>query len=153
VPSQRQRFSILLHQTASLWRTVLDRRLKPLGFSQASWRTLLVLTRSPEGCNQTRLAERLGIEAPTLVRLLDRMEGQGWVSRQPDPADRRSKQVVLTPASLALAADIEAAVEEVRRELLAGLSPEQLEAAIALLDGVRARAEGLLGGEASPEVD
>lgn len=153
--NQRQRFSILLHQTAALWRNVLDRRLKPLGFSQASWRTLLALTREPEGCNQTRLAERLGIEAPTLVRLLDRMESQGWVRRLPDPTDRRSKRVELTPASLALAAEIEAAVEAVRQELLADLTPAQLEGAIALLEGVRRRAEGALGTSeaAGPAVD
>jgi MarR family transcriptional regulator for hemolysin len=139
-----QRFSSLLHQTAALWRTTLDRRLKPLGFSQASWRTLIALRREPDGCNQTALADRLGIESPTLVRLLDRMEEQGWVRRVPDPKDRRSKRVELTSASLELAARMEQEVATLRAELLAGLGVEQLEAATALLEGVRQRAETLL---------
>lgn len=141
---RHQNFSLLLHQTAALWRTALNRRLKPLGFSQASWRALIALRRQPQGCSQTLLAERLGIEAPTLVRLLDRMEAQGWVERQADPADRRSKRVVLTEASLALAAEMEVQVEALRAELLQGLGEAQLEAAIALLEVVRERAEGLL---------
>lgn len=139
-----QRFSSLLHQTAALWRTTLDRRLKPLGFSQASWRTLIALRREPGGCNQTALADRLGIENPTLVRLLDRMEEQGWVRRVPDPKDRRSKRVELTDASLELAARMEQEVTTLRAELLADLGAEQLEAAITLLEGVRQRAETLL---------
>ena len=139
-----QRFSSLLHQTAALWRTTLDRRLKPLGFSQASWRTLIALRREPDGCNQTALADRLGIESPTLVRLLDRMEEQGWVRRVPDPKDRRSKRVELTSASLELAARMEQEVATLRAELLAGLGVEQLEAATVLLEGVRQRAEALL---------
>lgn len=139
-----QRFSSLLHQTAALWRTTLDRRLKPLGFSQASWRTLIALRREPGGCNQTALADRLGIENPTLVRLLDRMEEQGWVRRVPDPKDRRSKRVELTSASLELAARMEQEVTTLRAELLADLGAEQLEAAITLLEGVRRRAETLL---------
>lgn len=148
----QQRFSILLHQTAALWRTALDRRLRPLGFSQASWRALIALRRQPEGCNQAVLAERLGIEAPTLVRLLDRMEKQGWVLRQSDPRDRRSKRVVLTAASLDLAERMEATVDELRAELLAGLAPAQLEAMTGLLETVRDRAEGLLAkGAADPE--
>lgn len=139
-----QRFSSLLHQTAALWRTTLDRRLKPLGFSQASWRTLIALRREPNGCNQTALADRLGIESPTLVRLLDRMEEQGWVRRVPDPKDRRSKRVELTSASLELATRMEQEVMALRAELLADLETEQLEAAITLLEGVRQRAETLL---------
>lgn len=150
----QQRFSILLHQTAALWRTALDRRLRPLGFSQASWRALIALRRQPEGCNQAVLAERLGIEAPTLVRLLDRMEKQGWVLRQSDPRDRRSKRVVLTAASLDLAERMEATVDELRAELLAGLAPAQLEAMTGLLETVRDRAEGLLAkGAADPEYE
>ncbi len=148
----QQRFSVLLHQTAALWRTALDRRLRPLGFSQASWRALIALRRQPEGCNQAVLAERLGIEAPTLVRLLDRMEKQGWLQRQSDPRDRRSKRVVLTAASLELAESMEATVEELRAELLAGLDPAQLEAMIDILETVRERAEGLLAkGAVDPE--
>lgn len=139
-----QRFSALLHQSAALWRTALDRRLKPLGFSQASWRTLIALRREPDGCNQTALADRLGIEGPTLVRLLDRMEEQGWVRRVGDPQDRRSKRVELTAASLDLAAQMEQEVEALRAELLADIPAEQLEGAITLLQSVRQRAETLL---------
>ena len=42
---------------------------------------------------QTELADRIGVEASTLVRLLDRMERDGWIERHDDPADRRKKVI------------------------------------------------------------
>ena len=70
------------------------------------------------------------------------------MARQPDPRDRRSKRVVLTPASLALAAEMEGQVEALRAELLVGYEPAALEAAIAVLEGVYDRAAASLAGDA-----
>ncbi len=39
--------------------------------------------------SQTDLAERMRIEPPTLVGILDRMEREGWVRRESDTSDRR----------------------------------------------------------------
>ena len=53
----------LLHGTARAWRLKLDERLKPMGLSQAKWRTLLHLVDcSGDALTQAEIAERLGIE-------------------------------------------------------------------------------------------
>ncbi len=57
----------LLHETARVWRHKLDQRLRPLGLSQAKWRTIAHLARGQ--MTQRDLAERLSIEEPTLARL------------------------------------------------------------------------------------
>ena len=62
----------LLHETARVWRHKLDQRLRPLGLSQAKWRTIAHLARGQ--MTQRDLAERLSIEEPTLARLLTRLE-------------------------------------------------------------------------------
>ena len=49
-----------------------------------------------DGPAQNELAETLGVEPPTLVRVLDRMEAAGWIERRDDPADRRRKLVRAT---------------------------------------------------------
>ena len=53
----------LLHETARVWRHKLDRRLQPLGLSQAKWRTIAHLARGH--LTQRDLAERLSIEEPS----------------------------------------------------------------------------------------
>src|SRR5438477_11154143 len=85
----------LLHGTARAWRLKLDERLKPMGLSQAKWRTLLHLSIAPDALTQTEIAARLGIEEPTLVPLLHRLESEGWVTRKNSPRDRRCKVVQL----------------------------------------------------------
>jgi len=62
----------LLHGTARAWRLKLDERLKPMGLSQAKWRTLLHLSLAGDALTQAEIAERLGIEEPSLVTLLHR---------------------------------------------------------------------------------
>src|SRR5256714_2968767 len=90
-------FGPLLHGTARAWRLKLDERLKPMGLSQARWRTLLHLARTREPLTQSQIAQYLAIEEPTLVTLLHRLEKQGWVVRKSSHRDRRCKTVHLQP--------------------------------------------------------
>src|SRR6266481_3243985 len=85
----------LLHGTARAWRLKLDDRLKPMGLSQAKWRTLLHLSVAPNALTQTEIAARLGVEEPTVVTLLHRLEREGWVTRTNSPRDRRCNMVLL----------------------------------------------------------
>src|SRR5438876_168032 len=46
--SDDETFGQLLHGTARAWRQKLDERLKPMGLSQAKWRTLMHLSIAPD---------------------------------------------------------------------------------------------------------
>ncbi len=92
-------FPMILFKTASAWRNELDRRLKPLGLSQAKWRTLMHIARADEPLSQQLLAKKMGIEGATLVGLLDRLGKDGWIVRQLAPNDRRVKHIILTNKS------------------------------------------------------
>lgn len=134
---------VALHGTARALRLKLDQRLRPFGFTQAKWRTILAIHRTGEGATQKALAERLGIEGPTLVRLLDRLEADGWVERRNCVDDRRSKRVfLLDPARDALK-HIEGAAAQLRREILQGIPEEDLQRSRQLLEQIRARTEAL----------
>src|ERR1700759_3171913 len=93
--AQSELFGPLLHGVARAWRLKLDQRLKPMGLSQAKWRTLLHLSLADGALTQSEIASRLGIEEPTLVTLLHRLERAGWVTRKPSKHDRRCKTVHL----------------------------------------------------------
>ena len=138
-------FGPLLGGTARAWRMKLDQRLKPMGLSQAKWRTLLHLSRAPEPLTQSQIAERTGIEEPTLVSLLHRLEKEGWVVRKNSARDRRCKTVHLQPRTQRVINRINATALKLRHELIREISPRELQTCMRVLDEVRARAERARG--------
>jgi MarR family transcriptional regulator for hemolysin len=110
-----------------LWRSILDRRLAPLGLTQTRWVTLYHLWKLGEGNPQCDLARAIGVEAPSLVRTLGQLEAHGLVVRRACDDDRRSKRLYLTPAAIPLLEQIDSVVLAARQEMLAGLSEQDLD--------------------------
>lgn len=133
-------FGMILAETALIWRTKLDQRLKPFGLSQAKWRVLLHLAKGGNGMVQRELAERVGVEGPTLVRLLDRMTADGWLERRDAPHDRRSKTVHLTDKARAVTRRMEAVARKLRHELLAGIPADDLHTCLAVFGQIKRQA-------------
>lgn len=133
-----------LASTTKVWRHVLDARLQPLGLSQAKWLCLLELIRADEELTQSELAQRLGIEPATLVRLLDRLEAHGWVVRQADIHDRRSKRIRLTERSRAIAIKVQQTADDLRVELVRGIPAEDMAICSQVLSMIDQRARILL---------
>lgn len=133
----------LLGETHRVWRAKLDERLRPLGLSQARWMVLLKLSRQGDGVVQKELAEWLGIEGPTLVRLLDRMSNDGWIKRRESLQDRRAKTVHLTRQAQGVITKINNIAAGLRRELFADIDPADLEAAQRVMQHIKQKAERL----------
>lgn len=55
-----------------------------------------------EPCPMRELAENIGHDASHVTAIVDKLENQGLVERQPDPHDRRIKRLSLTPEGRAL---------------------------------------------------
>ena len=110
-----------LAETARRWRQLLDERLRDTGLSQARWLALLHLHRLGDGVTQIALAQSIGIEGPSLVRILDDLESRGLVERHADPQDRRAKRLVLTPDGALAMQEVDAIADALRGELLDGL--------------------------------
>ena len=75
----------------------LDERLRAVDGSLWMW-LLLRHAIHTDGPSQRELAELMRIEAPTLVRHLDKLEEQGLVERRRDDTDRRVVRVYPTAA-------------------------------------------------------
>jgi MarR family transcriptional regulator for hemolysin len=119
--SDWETFGPLLHGTARAWRQKLDERLKPMGLSQAKWRTLLHLSLARDALTQAEIAGRLGVEEPTVVALLHRLEKEGWITRRNSTRDRRCKMVLLGRRAQRVITRISATADELRHELLLSL--------------------------------
>jgi DNA-binding MarR family transcriptional regulator len=72
--------------------------------------------------NQARIAEAMGLDRTVMTYLLDDLEQAGLVSRRPDPADRRARQVVLTEKGVQAFETASNRIQHVERTVLGGLS-------------------------------
>lgn len=141
--SEEKGLGQLIGEAMNVWRALLDRRLKPLGVSQARWRVLLHVARAGKPLTQSELASRLGIGGPSLVTLLDRMEAGGWIERHPHATDRRRNLVHLSPRAEATMAAVEREAHQVHDDLTGGLDPAEIEAARRVLVHITLRAQAL----------
>src|ERR1700685_338255 len=119
MPDLEERFTGALHNTSRAWRQALDRRLKYLGVSQASWMTIAVAAKARSPPSQPELADRLAVEGATMVSMVDRLVKAGLVIREPSPTDRRVKRIVLTEAGTLLYGKVLTEAAAFRKELLA----------------------------------
>jgi len=141
VPDTAETFGQLLHGTARAWRQKLDERLRPMGLSQAKWRTLMHLSLAGDALTQTEIAARLGVEEPTVVTLLHRLEREDWITRSNSPRDRRCKLVLLGRRAQRVIAQINSSAATLRHELLAGVPNSDLQTCMKVLARIRERAE------------
>jgi len=145
-PSTTDEFGLLLFSTARTWRNRLDERLRPLGLTQGKWRTLIHLSQAGDNLTQKELAERMGIEEPTVAGLLDRLQEDGWIKRRESLNDRRCKIVHLQRRSKAVLDEIFSAAHQLRDELIEDVPPRDLETCMRVLTRIRERAEADGGG-------
>jgi len=141
VDDLEERFSTALHSTARAWRQTVDRRLKYLGVSQASWMTIAVAAKASQPLSQSELADRLAVEGATMVAMVDRLVKAGLVKREPSTTDRRVKRVVVTEAGYRLFDTVKTEAAAVRKELLSKMDPKKLEAATDVLEALQGMIE------------
>lgn len=123
---KRELIGVELGRASRLWRTRLDERLAPLGLTQAKWLVLLHLSRAGGVMPQKELAQSIGVEGPTMVRVLDGLERRGLTERLGRPEDRRVRDVRLTEAAGEVLGDIMRVAGDLREKILAGLSEDDL---------------------------
>ena len=121
-----------------------------MGMTQAKWRTLMHLSVAPGRLTQAEIAARLGIEEPTLVTLLHRLESAGWIKRRNSARDRRCKIVDLGPRAQRVIVKINATATKLRRELLSDISKAELRTCMNVLERIHQRAEELPSGDDRP---
>ncbi|WP_158966293.1 MarR family winged helix-turn-helix transcriptional regulator [Chachezhania sediminis] len=127
---------LIFQHVARLRNRLYDRGVEGHGLTSAQVYAINHLFRQ-DGRSQVELAGLLGIGTVALSGLVDRMEGAGWVARQPDPKDRRTKRIWLTDAARAKRPALEKAARAVNDTSLAGFSPEEVETLLDMLRRVR----------------
>jgi MarR family transcriptional regulator, transcriptional regulator for hemolysin len=135
---------LLITRIGRLWRREADQALAAHGLSEATAIPLIVLLRRGKSARQCVLAEEVGIEGPSLVRLVDLLQAEGLVERREDPTDRRAKTLHLTALGEKRADELDGILRRVRAHLLRNISGEDLAVTFEVLQRIEQRANRLL---------
>lgn len=137
----RTEFFSRLFMTRNRIRFLLDDHFKPMGVTDATWRTLFYLDQVGNGVLQKELAKVMGIEGPSLVRLLDNLEARNLIERRPSLSDRRAKSVHLTEEAVPLVEALRQSAAVIREDLLQDVSDEEIRSCLQLFERILSRCD------------
>ncbi|AAM39133.1 MarR family transcriptional regulator [Xanthomonas phaseoli pv. phaseoli] len=134
--SPRAQLSSGLLVAARQWQRLADQAFSEFDLSSACTGPLLMIGRSGGGIRQVALAQQLGMEGPSLVRLLDKLAAQGLLRREADSSDRRANQLWLTDAGQALVGQIEIRLDALRAQVFGALSDADVQVVLTLWEQI-----------------
>jgi DNA-binding MarR family transcriptional regulator len=95
------------------------------GLRVRQYSVLVLACDAPDGLSQRELAAVLGLDPSQVVLLVDELAAAGLVERRPDPADRRTRLVLATPAGRRARETAAARVSEAAVQPLRSLTQEE----------------------------
>ncbi|MFT5590976.1 MAG: MarR family transcriptional regulator for hemolysin [Bradyrhizobium sp.] len=110
-----------LTHVARAYKAAADRMAGDFDLSHATAWPMIMISRMGDGVRPGAVADALGLEPPSLVRVLDQLIQAGLVERRDDASDRRAKTLHLTPNGRDRAERLEAALRPFRASLFAGI--------------------------------
>ena len=122
--------------TSRTYERAMQQQLVPAGITHRQCQVLCWLAHDGP-LSQVELAERMSIEPPTLVRILDRMERDGLLIREACENDRRVKNIRVLPKAKPVWKKIVQCAERVRGQAARNLTPAQRETLQELLQIVQ----------------
>jgi DNA-binding MarR family transcriptional regulator len=124
VSDLRRLFNNIIRFEIELWNAV-DARLKSeFDLPLTHFEPMSVIDRLP-GCRVYDIATDLGITTGGASKLVDRIEASGYCRRLPNPADRRSSLLELTPEGQRVLNEAGVAFDEELQRLLGSAVPER----------------------------
>jgi DNA-binding MarR family transcriptional regulator len=140
--SLRQEVTLNLMRTADALMRQVEALFKPYTISPTHYNVLRILRGAGEaGLSCRDVSDRMITRDPDMTRLLDRLEKRALIQRRRDTEDRRVVKTRITPAGLALLAELDEPVRQLHEQQLVSLDDQQLQTLNALLDLARSKAD------------
>jgi MarR family transcriptional regulator for hemolysin len=141
--------TMTLTHVARSYKAAADKLSAGCGLSHATAWPIVMIGRLGDGVRPGAVADALGLEPPSLVRVIDQLVESGLLDRHEDPSDRRARTLHLSEKGRACASGLEQALIPFRRELFGNMDPADIAACarvLTSLDGTLAsgavRAQG-----------
>lgn len=132
-------FMAMVIQAGRRYRAQLDDELRDVGIGTAAMETLSTIEVLPKPITQTEVAARMGIEGPTLTRMIKKLESDGLVLRRRDANDGRANVIELSGAGRTLLEKALVIASRFRRATLADASSYEMEAGRDMLERIISR--------------
>lgn len=137
-PVDRRLFLLLEHARNQVFRQANNGLQKDLGVTAPQGAVLFHLQRR-DGARMGDLAAALGLGAPAVSGLIDRMEDLGMVARQKEKRDARAARVFLTDSGRTLSAQVTDRLRSFNEALSDGFTDEQMETVYGFLAALARR--------------
>ena len=125
-------------QLTRVTRTVVASLLRPLCLYPGQELVMMYLW-DLGPLRQTDLAQLTSSDAPTMTRMIQRLEHAGFVRRFPSPEDKRAHLVEATPASRGLQQQIEGVWGQIEEMTVGGLSEAERATVLRVVQGLECR--------------
>ncbi|MPT48008.1 MAG: MarR family transcriptional regulator [Sphingobium sp.] len=119
------------------YRKALDQALKDVGHSQVRWEILYALSLNDDDSTLMQVAGKLGLEGPSIVSAMEKLEKEGFIQRRKDPADHRSRLIRLTEEGEKAVIIMQQKSTNEREKLLDGIDFDDLETTLYVLTQMR----------------
>ncbi len=127
-------------RTAAMLTHAFNEAIRDRGITGTQYNALRVLRGAgPQGLCRNEVRDRLVARVPDATRLLDRLERMGLIERERQGEDRRFVTTRITPAGLALLAELDEPVRELHQTQLAVADEHELETVVSVLARLRSR--------------
>jgi len=124
VADLRELFNDLIRFEIEMWNGIDARLKKEFNLPLTHLEPMLVIDRLP-GCRVYDIANELRITTGGTSKLVDRIEASGYCRRLPNPTDRRSSLLELTPEGRRVLAEAGVAFDEELQRWLGAAVPER----------------------------
>jgi len=129
----------------------LDRRIRlTFDVPQPAATALAVIDGAREPLTPSQVGDRALVASATMTATLDLLEHRGWIRRIPNPDDRRSVLIEITPAGRATADQLLPGIRTHERSILSALTPDERTQLLDLLAKVLARTADIAGQHPEP---
>lgn len=137
----KESIGLLLKTSAKTWEKAADIELRGrFGIAGAKWKIIVALS-IKEGITQKHIADMVFVEAPTLVPVIDKMQKEGYLTRQADPNDRRNNLIFMTKKSKDLVDPIIDCILDIRNMGLNKISKKDMEITKKVLSQITSNTE------------
>lgn len=126
-------FGFVIYSASKMMQKAFDLELRnKTGINLVQSKVIFALNMQ-SGPTQRELADKIGVESPTLVPIIDKMEQDGYVKRKLDSKDRRIKRIYSTAKADSMWDSMMECAAQIRKTAIRDLSESEIKSALGVV--------------------
>jgi MarR family transcriptional regulator for hemolysin len=126
-------FGFVIYSASKMMQKAFDLELRnKTGINLVQSKVIFALNMQ-SGPTQRELADKIGVESPTLVPIIDKMEQDGYVKRKLDSKDRRIKRIYSTAKADSMWDSMMECAAQIRKTAIQDISEPEIKSALGVV--------------------